>query len=84
MTASEAERAALIAFLSDIARPGQSLNSLADADNLVDHGVIDSLAVIQIILYLETEHGVNLGAAGIDPAEIVSIAGIMRAIGHRR
>ena len=82
MTSALADRAALLEFLSGIARPGADLSDLVDADNLVDKGVIDSLAVIQIILYLETEHGVNLGAAGIDPTEIVSIEGILGAMGH--
>jgi acyl carrier protein len=82
MASRQADRDALIEFLGSIARPGQSLEDVGDQDNLVDSGIIDSLSVIQIILYLETTHGVNFRALGVDPAEVVSIQGMLQAAGH--
>jgi acyl carrier protein len=73
-------RAALIRFIGTIARPGQSAEGLADDQNLIDAGVIDSLAMVQIIMYLEREHGVDLLKAGFDPAELASVAGIRKVI----
>ncbi|HHQ13527.1 MAG TPA: acyl carrier protein [Chromatiales bacterium] len=70
----------LCSFLQTIARPGVSIANLQDDTNLFDHGALDSLAVIQIILYLEREYHVNLGARGIDPAQLGSIEGILNAI----
>jgi len=77
-------RAALIRFLGTIARPGQSAERVTDEQNLVDAGVIDSLAMVQIILYLEKEHGVDLLKAGLDPAELATVGGILRAIASGR
>lgn len=84
MTSRQADRDALIEFLGTIARPGQSLAGVDDKDNMVDSGIMDSLAVIQVILYLETAHGVNFGSLGIDPSELVSIRGMLQAAGHEQ
>jgi acyl carrier protein len=72
-------RADLIEFLVSIARPGRPIDGMEDSSNLIDAGVIDSLALIQIIQYLEQRHGINLQASGIDPNDLSSIAGILAA-----
>ncbi len=74
-----AQRQKLRDYLAGIARPGRSLTDLADDDNLFDAGVLDSLAVIQIILYLE-QQGVDLAASGIAPEQLGTIAGILAAL----
>ena len=56
----------------------------ADDQNLIDAGVIDSLAMVQIILHLEKDHGVDLLKSGFDPAELASVGGILRAIAAGR
>ncbi len=53
-----------------------------DDMNLVQAGVLDSFALIQIIFYLEQNYGLNLQKLGIDPADLVSIGGMMSAIEH--
>ena len=80
MAESDRVRSELIEFLETIARPGSQFDKLANDDNLVDAGVIDSLAVIHIIMYLESAHGINLAASNIDPTDILSIGGILDAI----
>ena len=60
-------REELIEFLNSVVRPGQDVRSVSDKTNLVDAGVIDSLALIQIIHYLETRHDLYLHDLGIDP-----------------
>ncbi len=73
-------RQALIIFLRAIARPGSSLDEADDHTNLIDDGLIDSLALIQIIQYLEQEYGLNLQACGIDPNDLSTVAGILAAV----
>jgi len=82
MADPEDARTELIDFLGTIARPGQRVADCEDRANLFDAGVLDSLAVIQIILYLEQNHGVDLAAQGIDPAELGTIAGMLDVIGQ--
>ncbi len=79
MTNGSMNRKDLIDFLALIARPGRPIDGMDDKSNLIDAGVIDSLALIQIIQYLEQNHGLNLQASGIDPNDLSSIAGILAA-----
>ena len=68
----------VIDFLRTIARPDSDLDSVGDEENLVENGVVDSLAVVQMVVYLETEHQLDVGV--IDPSELISIQGIMNVI----
>ena len=45
---------------------------------------MDSLAVIQIILYLEQTYGLKLADHGIDPTDLGSIESILSAIDRAR
>ena len=80
MNDEEQIREDLIAFLRTIARLGQQIEAGNDDVNLFDSGLLDSLAVIQIILYLEQNYGVNIVAHGIDPTDLGTIGGILSAI----
>lgn len=73
-------REALLQFLSTIARPGQQVEDVNENENLIEAGVIDSLSLVHLILYLETEHGVDLRLSGVDPNEIGSITGMLAVI----
>ena len=79
MTDQHQTREELINFLNSIARPGRPVEGSDDKTNLIDAGVIDSLALIQIIQYLEQGHGLDLQASGIDPNDLNSISGILTA-----
>jgi acyl carrier protein len=68
----------LIDFLRTIARPESDLGSLGDEEDLVETGVVDSLAVVELVVYLEIEHKLDVGV--IDPTELVSIQGILNVI----
>lgn len=70
----------LMAFLVTIVRPGVEPSSFSDETNLIDEGIIDSLAVIQIICYLEQNHGINLQTAGVDPNDLGTVSGILGVI----
>ena len=76
----EQAREDLMAFLATIVRPGIDPSSFSDETNLIDEGIIDSLAVIQIICYLEQSHGINLQATGVDPNDLGTVSGILGVI----
>lgn len=80
MVEQQAQRENIVEFLNSIARPGTSVSDVADHTNLIQQGLIDSFAVIQIISYLEQEHDVNLHALGIDPSSLSSVEGILAAV----
>jgi len=78
------ERTGLLAFLQTIACPGADVAALPPDANLFDAGIIDSLAVVRIIEYLESEYGIRFVSAGFDPREIGTITGIERVIAGGR
>ena len=65
-------------------RSGQTLDSVTDDQNLIDAGIIDSLAMVQIIVHLERDHGVDLRMGNIDPTALASVAGILKVIDAAR
>jgi acyl carrier protein len=70
----------LIAFLRTIQRPDCPIDGVADDANLVDAGLIDSLATLEIVTWLESAYGLDLAERGVDPAEIVTIDGVLALI----
>ena len=73
-------RADLEVFLLSVITPGCRLDDVDDSINLIDAGIMDSFALIQVIFYLEQNHGCDLQALGIDPVDLGSMQGILTAI----
>jgi acyl carrier protein len=74
------DRGKIVAFLETIRRPGASLEAIDDAAGLVAAGLIDSLAMLEIIAFLEGEFGIDFSESGVDPAEMESIQAILALI----
>jgi acyl carrier protein len=80
----EKQLADLQAFLRTIQRPNKPVESVALEDDLVSTGLIDSLAVVQIVMYLETTYGIDFSRSGIDPERLASMASILDLIEEAR
>lgn len=81
MSAAREERKTdLLAFLGTIQKAGLPISSLGEAERLVASGLIDSLAVLQIVAYLETTYDIDFSSRGIDPEQLGSIGGILDVI----
>ncbi len=80
MTGADSKRERLLAFLEGIRRPDKPISSIRDDDNLVAAGLIDSLAVLEIVMFLETEFSVDFSATGVDPTRLMSIPSILDVI----
>ena len=80
MKSRQQQREELVGFLNSVARPGGQVEGVDDNTNLVDEGIIDSFALIQIISYLEQEYDLRLQELGIDPGDLGSVNGILTAI----
>jgi acyl carrier protein len=74
----------LIQFLRTIQKPGKPVESVGENDSLVASGLIDSLAVVQIVLYLENTYGIDFAARGFDPDRLASMASILDLIEEAR
>lgn len=51
-----------------------------DDDSLVTSGLLDSQAVLRIVVFLENEFGLDLSERGFDPNDFDSLSEIMRLI----
>ncbi len=80
MSELEDERRALIDFLQSLAKPGQTIDNIDDDEHLFASGALDSLAILEIIVYLEQNYGIDVPGSDIDPASLVSIKGILETI----
>ena len=77
-------RAAIIGFLDGIRRPEQEVAGIGDDDGLVDSGLIDSLAILEIVAFLESEFGVSFRDTGVDPGRLASVNSILDLIAESR
>jgi acyl carrier protein len=81
MSEVNAERLqSLKVFLRSIQRPGKSLDQVQLEDNIVQVGLIDSLALIQITLYLERTYNIDFSLLGFNPEQLSSMANILQLI----
>lgn len=76
----EQRRLGLLQFLRSIQKAGMPVETLKDTDRLVASGLIDSLAILQIVSYLETTYGIDFSMRGVSPEELGSIGGILDVI----
>lgn len=74
----------LLAFLETIKRPDKQVAAIGRDDGLVKSRLIDSLAIIQIVLYLETTYGIDFASTGLDPERLGTINGILDIIESAR
>ena len=78
------QRLGLINFLRGIQKAGLPIESLSDSDRLVASGLIDSLAILQIVMYLEQTYDINFSSNGFDPEQLGSIGSILDLIEQER
>lgn len=76
----EQRRQDLLRFLGGIQKAGMPVDTLKDTDRLVASGLIDSLAILQIVSHLESTYGIDFSVRGLSPEELGSIGGILDVI----
>ena len=57
---------------------------LADDDRLLEKGVMDSMSIVEMIAFVESEFGVQAMEDEISEANFGSLSGIARFIGDKR
>ena len=74
----DAARTRLLVFLDTIRHPDVRLEAIDENTSLVAAGLIDSLALLEIVTLLESEFGVDLAGSGVDPTRLSTMAGYPR------
>ncbi len=54
----------------------EDLSDLADADSLLENGVMDSTGILELVAFLESEFPIQMSDAEIVPENLDSIASI--------
>ena len=81
MTADRRQhREDLMRFLRTIQKPHLSMGDLGDGEGLVAVGLIDSLALLQIVTYLEDTYGIDFSILGVDTEKLGTMGGILDLI----
>ena len=73
----------LITFLRTIQRPDFPLQEIDGDLSLVESGLIDSLALLQIITYLEQTYDIDFREKGVDPGDLGSVNAILELIARQ-
>jgi acyl carrier protein len=76
----ERHRQRVLGFLRTIQKPDRPLAEIAETDSLVESGLIDSLALLEIVAFLEKQYRIDFAAIGLEPAQLTSVSGILDLI----
>ena len=57
---------------------------LADDDRLLEKGVLDSMSIVEMISFIESEFGVQANDDEVSDANFGSLSGIARFVGQKR
>ena len=70
----------LIKFLRSIQRRDSTIKEIDDSQSLVESGLVDSLAALQIVSYLEEAYKIDFGDNAIDPGDLRTVGTILDII----
>ena len=74
----------LLDFLRTVQKPGKAVENVGLDESLVTSGLIDSLAIIEIVMFLEKNYDIDFAAGGFDPDRLATIASILDLIEETR
>ena len=73
-------RERVLEFLRTIQKPDRPLDTVAETDSLVESGLIDSLALLEIVAFLEEQYRIDFATIGLEPEQLTSVSGILDLI----
>ena len=71
-------------FLRTIQKPNRPVESVGTDERLVASGLVDSLAIMQIVVYLEEQYDIDFAASGFDPDRLATMGSIVELIEESR
>jgi acyl carrier protein len=71
-------------FIQENFMMGQDANALSNEDSFLDSGIIDSTGVLELIGFLEDGFGIQVADAEMIPANLDSIANLVRFIASKQ
>jgi acyl carrier protein len=71
-------------FILDEFLPGEDPNELTDETPLISGGILDSIATLKLVAFLEEEYGIEIQAHEADTENLDTIASIARLVKSKR
>ena len=64
--------------------PGELPDSLDESTPLITSGILDSLATLDLVAFLETQYGIEFEASEVDASRLGTLADIERLVDAKR
>jgi acyl carrier protein len=64
--------------------PGEDPSELTDTTPLITGGVLDSIATLKLVMFIEERYGISLQAHEVDPEHLDTIAQIAQLIRSKK
>lgn len=64
--------------------PGEDPSELTDATPLITGGVLDSIATLKLVMFIEERYGISLQAHEVDPEHLDTISQIAELIRSKK
>jgi acyl carrier protein len=77
---ADAVKQAVKGFILSEFLPGEDPDELTDATPLITGGVLDSIATLKLVLFIEERYAITLEAHEVDPEHLDTVADIARLI----
>ena len=71
-------------YILSVHLPGENPDMLSNDDDLLDMGILDSMAIMQLVAHLEAQYGITIPTEEIDPANFESINSLVAFIDRQR
>jgi methoxymalonate biosynthesis acyl carrier protein len=71
-------------YILSVHLPGENPDMLSNDDDLLDMGILDSMAIMQLVDHLEKQYGITISTEEIDPANFESINALVAFIDKQR
>lgn len=71
-------------YILDSFLPGEDPQALGPTTPLITSGILDSLATLDLVAFLETQYGIEFEAAEVDASRLGTLADIERLVEAKR
>lgn len=71
-------------YIIDMYLPGEDPRALSPSTELISSGILDSLATIDLVSFLEKRYGIELEAHEVDPATLGTLERIAALVASKR
>lgn len=71
-------------YILSVHLPGENPDMLNNEDDLLDMGILDSMAIMQLVDHLEKQYAITIPTEEIDPANFESINALTVFIDKQR